>query len=53
MSIGTFDVVIGMDWLLEYGAETVCSKKLIRILRENGETIMVCGEKSKGNIVVI
>ncbi|KAM0037110.1 putative nucleotidyltransferase, Ribonuclease H [Helianthus debilis subsp. tardiflorus] len=45
VELGSFDVVIGMDWLSSNKAEVVCHEKIIRIPAENGETIVVHGEK--------
>ncbi|GJY58665.1 putative reverse transcriptase domain-containing protein [Tanacetum coccineum] len=33
VEIGSFDVIIGMDWLSRYQAIIVCAKKIIRIVR--------------------
>ena len=53
MTIGSFDVVIGMDWLAKHKAEILCSKKHIKIPRPNGEFILVYGEKRKGDVTLI
>ncbi|KAJ0668169.1 putative nucleotidyltransferase, Ribonuclease H [Helianthus annuus] len=45
VKLGSFDVVVGMDWLLSNKAEIVCHEKIIRIPTEDGETIVVHGEK--------
>ncbi|KAJ0752549.1 putative transcription factor interactor and regulator CCHC(Zn) family [Helianthus annuus] len=45
VKLGSFDVVVGMDWLSSNKAEIICHGKIIRILTEDGETIMVHGEK--------
>ncbi|GJZ72913.1 putative reverse transcriptase domain-containing protein [Tanacetum coccineum] len=31
IKLGTFDVIIGMDWLIKHDAMIVCSKKVVRI----------------------
>ncbi|XP_076946820.1 uncharacterized protein LOC143618513, partial [Bidens hawaiensis] len=31
IELGRFDIVVGMDWLSKYGAEIICSKKLVRL----------------------
>ncbi|KAJ0548653.1 putative nucleotidyltransferase, Ribonuclease H [Helianthus annuus] len=43
--LGSFDVVVGMDWLSGNKAEIVCHEKVVRIPTEDGETIVVHGEK--------
>ncbi|KAD4180372.1 hypothetical protein E3N88_28963 [Mikania micrantha] len=45
MTLGSFEVVIGMDWLSKNNAEIVCSEKLIRIPLPSGETMRIYGEK--------
>nr|GEU29151.1 hypothetical protein [Tanacetum cinerariifolium] len=34
---GSFDVIIGMDWLSNYKAEIFCHEKVVKILRDIGE----------------
>ena len=53
LTIRRFDVVIGMDWLATHKAEILCSKKIIKIPRPNGEFVLVYGEKRKGDVVLI
>ncbi|GJV07488.1 putative reverse transcriptase domain-containing protein [Tanacetum coccineum] len=40
---GSFDVIIGMDWLSNYKAEIICNEKVVRILLPDGkeEIVMV------------
>ena len=45
MKLGSFDVIVGMDWLSKHRAEIVCSEKFIRIPLQSGETLQVYGEK--------
>ncbi|KAJ0591942.1 putative nucleotidyltransferase, Ribonuclease H [Helianthus annuus] len=45
VELGSFDVVVGMDWLSSIKAEIVCHEKTIRIPMAVGETIVVHGEK--------
>ncbi|GJY26425.1 putative reverse transcriptase domain-containing protein [Tanacetum coccineum] len=42
---GSFDVIIGMDWLRRCHAVIVCDEKLVRIPYGN-ETLIFCGDKS-------
>jgi hypothetical protein len=53
ISLRSFDVVVGMDWLAANDAEILCSKKIIKIPKSNGSTIMVYGEKVKKTTNVI
>ncbi|XP_071688115.1 uncharacterized protein [Rutidosis leptorrhynchoides] len=46
IEIGSFDVVIGMDWLSKNRAKVVCFEKAIRIPLDNGENLMVYGDKT-------
>nr|GEV10928.1 putative reverse transcriptase domain-containing protein [Tanacetum cinerariifolium] len=43
--LGSFDVIIGMDWLAKYHAVIVCAKKIVRIPWGN-ETLIVYGNRS-------
>ncbi|KAJ0522988.1 putative nucleotidyltransferase, Ribonuclease H [Helianthus annuus] len=44
--LGSFDIVIGMDWLSQHQAEILCSEKIIRIPRSGQEPLEVQGDKS-------
>ncbi|XP_071704701.1 uncharacterized protein [Rutidosis leptorrhynchoides] len=46
IEIGSFNVVIGMDWLFKNRVEVVCFEKAIRIPLDNGESLMVYGDKT-------
>ncbi|GJR83569.1 hypothetical protein Tco_0154354 [Tanacetum coccineum] len=43
--VGSFDVIIGMNWLAKYHAVIVCAEKIVRIPWEN-ETLIVHGDES-------
>ncbi|KAI3776397.1 hypothetical protein L1987_46178 [Smallanthus sonchifolius] len=45
MPLGSFDVIIGMDWLSKHHAEVMCFEKCIRIPLPSGETLKAFGEK--------
>ncbi|GKC48977.1 putative reverse transcriptase domain-containing protein [Tanacetum coccineum] len=45
---GSFDVIVGMDWLSEHKAEIVCHEKVVRIPLESGEILYVQGERTPG-----
>ncbi|KAI3678319.1 hypothetical protein L6452_37606 [Arctium lappa] len=53
MVIGSFDVVIGMDWLSRHKTEILCSKKLIKLPTSSGSFVFVYGEKRKGEVALI
>ncbi|GJX45092.1 putative reverse transcriptase domain-containing protein [Tanacetum coccineum] len=49
VELGSFDAIIGMDWLVKYQAIIVCAEKIIRIPWGN-ETLIVHGDGSnQGN----
>ncbi|GJV06851.1 hypothetical protein Tco_1344507 [Tanacetum coccineum] len=45
IELGSFDAIIGMDWLVKYQAIIVCAEKIIRIPWGN-ETLIVHGDGS-------
>ncbi|KAM0048254.1 putative nucleotidyltransferase, Hydrolase [Helianthus debilis subsp. tardiflorus] len=51
--LGSFDVVIGMDWLSRHQAEILCSEKIIRIPRFDQEPLEVQGDKSGAVVGII
>ncbi|GKB53128.1 putative reverse transcriptase domain-containing protein [Tanacetum coccineum] len=46
---GSFDVIVGMDWLSKHKAEIVCHEKVVRIPLESGEILHFQGERTPGN----
>ncbi|GJU11279.1 putative nucleotidyltransferase, ribonuclease H [Tanacetum coccineum] len=52
IELGTFDVIIGMDWLAERDAVIVCGKKVVRIPCGN-KTLIVEGDKGPSRLKVI
>ncbi|GJS97823.1 putative reverse transcriptase domain-containing protein [Tanacetum coccineum] len=42
---GSFDVIIGMDWLSYYKAEIICHEKVVRIPLPDGKVLRVVGER--------
>ncbi|GJY65447.1 putative reverse transcriptase domain-containing protein, partial [Tanacetum coccineum] len=49
VELGSFDVIIGMDWLARYHAVIVCGEKIVRIPWGN-EILIIHGDKSnQGN----
>ncbi|XP_071714509.1 uncharacterized protein [Rutidosis leptorrhynchoides] len=53
VELGSFDVIIGMDWLSKNHANIACMEKSIRIPLANGETLVVQGEKSGAKLNII
>nr|GEY48661.1 putative reverse transcriptase domain-containing protein [Tanacetum cinerariifolium] len=45
VELGSFDAIIGMDWLAKYQAVIVCAEKIVRIPWEN-ETLIIHGNGS-------
>ncbi|GJY13941.1 putative nucleotidyltransferase, ribonuclease H [Tanacetum coccineum] len=44
--LGSFDVVVGMDWMAEYRAEVVCYEKYIRVPYGN-DMLIIKGKRSR------
>ncbi|GJY98790.1 hypothetical protein Tco_0516220 [Tanacetum coccineum] len=44
---GSFDVIIGMDWLSDHKAEIICHEKVVRIPLLDSKMLRVLGEKPK------
>nr|GEW61619.1 hypothetical protein [Tanacetum cinerariifolium] len=42
---GSFDVIIGMDWLSNYKAEIICHEKVVRIPLPDGKVLRVLGKR--------
>ncbi|GJT29854.1 putative nucleotidyltransferase, ribonuclease H [Tanacetum coccineum] len=47
---GSFDVIVGMDWLSNQKAVIVCHEKIVRIPIEEGKVLCVQGERNVGKI---
>ncbi|GKA02922.1 putative reverse transcriptase domain-containing protein [Tanacetum coccineum] len=43
---GSFDVIVGMDWLSKHKAEIVCHEKVVRIPLASGEVLRVQEERA-------
>ncbi|GKC36734.1 hypothetical protein Tco_1049118 [Tanacetum coccineum] len=52
IKLGSFDVVIGMDWLSKYHAKILCDEKVVYILID-GETLIIRGDRSKTRLNLI
>ncbi|GJT18998.1 putative reverse transcriptase domain-containing protein [Tanacetum coccineum] len=47
---GSFDVIVGMDWLSKLRAKIVCYEKIVQIPLSNGSILEVHGERPEGNL---
>ncbi|GJR95266.1 putative reverse transcriptase domain-containing protein [Tanacetum coccineum] len=47
LELGSFDVIIGMDWLAKYHAMIVCDEKIVRILYGD-EVLIIRSDDSEG-----
>ncbi|XP_021985177.1 uncharacterized protein LOC110881121 [Helianthus annuus] len=45
MSMGEFQVVVGMDWLSRHHAKVVCFRKEIKLTSPSGKSVTIHGEK--------
>ncbi|GKD90753.1 putative reverse transcriptase domain-containing protein [Tanacetum coccineum] len=52
IKLGSFDVIIGMDWLSKYHARIICDEKVVHI-PINGETLIIRGDQSKTRLSLI
>ncbi|GKA78677.1 putative reverse transcriptase domain-containing protein [Tanacetum coccineum] len=52
IELGTFDVIIGMDWLVKHDAITVCGEKVVCIPYRN-KTLTVKSDKGMSRLKVI
>ncbi|GJU20136.1 putative reverse transcriptase domain-containing protein [Tanacetum coccineum] len=52
IELGTFDVVIGMDWLVNQDAVIVCGKKVVHIPVKN-KTLVVEGDRGTSRLKII
>nr|GEY20403.1 putative reverse transcriptase domain-containing protein [Tanacetum cinerariifolium] len=52
IELGTFDVIIGMDWLVKHGVVVVCGGKAIRIPHGN-EMLIIESDKGVSRLKVI
>ncbi|GKE86365.1 putative reverse transcriptase domain-containing protein [Tanacetum coccineum] len=48
IKLGSFDVVIGMDWLSKYHARIICDEKVVYV-PINGETLIIRVMEKKSN----
>ncbi|MFS8007222.1 putative transcription factor interactor and regulator CCHC(Zn) family [Helianthus anomalus] len=53
VTLGSFDVVVGMDWLSKFQAEILCKEKVVRIPLASGESLSVQGHRSGATVGII
>nr|GEX82481.1 putative reverse transcriptase domain-containing protein [Tanacetum cinerariifolium] len=47
---GSFDVIVGMDWLSKYKAEIIYHEKVVKIPLPDGKVLRVLGERPKEKV---
>nr|GEW92277.1 putative reverse transcriptase domain-containing protein [Tanacetum cinerariifolium] len=52
IKLGSFDIVIGMDWLSKYHARLICDEKVVHIPIDD-ETLIIRGDQSKTQLSLI
>ncbi|GJW03870.1 putative ribonuclease H-like domain-containing protein [Tanacetum coccineum] len=52
IKLGSFDIVIGMDWLSKYHARIIYDEKVVHIPID-GETLIIRGDRSKTRLTLI
>nr|KAJ0214492.1 hypothetical protein LSAT_V11C400215090 [Lactuca sativa] len=53
IELGSFDVIVGMDWLSKNRADIGCYEKVIRVPLPNGETLIIHGEKPGRSLNIV
>ena len=53
MTIGSFDVIIGMDWLSTHRAEILCYEKVVVLSLPKNEALVIYGDKAGKNLRII
>ncbi|GKA63011.1 putative reverse transcriptase domain-containing protein [Tanacetum coccineum] len=52
IELGSFDVIIGMDWLSRYDAAILCGEKKVRIPLE-GKTLVIEGNRNNSRLKIV
>ncbi|GKD25380.1 putative reverse transcriptase domain-containing protein [Tanacetum coccineum] len=52
IELGTFDIIIGMDWLVKHDVVIVCGEKIVRIPYGN-KTLIVEGDKGVSRLKIV
>ena len=53
MSIGSFDIIIGMVWVEPHHADVMCFKKTVRLHLADGDPMIVYDDKPGDNLRVV
>ncbi|XP_022025069.1 uncharacterized protein LOC110925421 [Helianthus annuus] len=53
ITLGSFDIVIGMDWLSIHRADVLCKEKIVCVPLPNGESLSVQGYRSGATVNII
>ncbi|XP_022000061.1 uncharacterized protein LOC110897604 [Helianthus annuus] len=53
ISLGSFDIVVRMDWLSKHRADIICKEKIVRIPLPSGESLSVQGHRSGATVSII
>ncbi|XP_035835692.1 uncharacterized protein LOC118483974 [Helianthus annuus] len=53
VTLGSFDIVVGMDWLSKHQAEILCKEKIVRIPIPEREPLLVQGHRSGAMVGII
>ncbi|GJU82540.1 putative reverse transcriptase domain-containing protein [Tanacetum coccineum] len=52
IELGSFDIIIGMDWLSRYDATILCGEKKVRIPLE-GKTLVIEGDRNNSQLKIV
>ncbi|GJW49675.1 putative reverse transcriptase domain-containing protein [Tanacetum coccineum] len=52
IKLGSFDIVIGIDWLSKYHVRIICDEKVVHVPID-GETLIIRGDRSKTRLNLI
>ncbi|KAJ9561679.1 LOW QUALITY PROTEIN: hypothetical protein OSB04_006839 [Centaurea solstitialis] len=53
IKIGSFDIIVGMDWMSSHQATICCAEKIVRLALPDGSILEVHGEKPKKDIKLV
>ncbi|KAJ9544562.1 hypothetical protein OSB04_024269 [Centaurea solstitialis] len=53
IELGSFDIVIGMDWMAQNRATIGCYEKVVRILLPGGRTLVIEGERLERSLGIV
>ncbi|KAJ0543421.1 putative transcription factor interactor and regulator CCHC(Zn) family [Helianthus annuus] len=53
ITLGSFDIVVGMDWLSKHRADILCKEKIVRVPLPSEESLSVQGHRSGATVNII